>query len=255
LDPQTSPSHRRRQTPRLRVSNGVGLPQSLSSLRPDSLPAPFVGQVHIPTQTQEPVLQPDGGSQQGSPEAESEEPEEDLHPGATELMKLVAADTPSHRGAWKDSKAWKMFMAIQSSGVTCEDSDEPEVNDVVSRDEHVAHSVPVSIGTPLAQKSLGPPLYQVKTSLSDRPEVPVPTFPNRATSEASGKASYTERDRSRDVDPGPMNFAASSVVDGQDESDDGPGKLVEGRGRQHALRILQARSELPEAGMWRSLAS
>jgi hypothetical protein len=32
------------------------------------------------------------------------------------------------------------------------------------------------------------------------------------------------------------------------------GDMGEGRGRRRALRILQARSEIPEAGMWRSLA-
>jgi hypothetical protein len=31
-----------------------------------------------------------------------------------ELRKLVAADTPSHRGAWnRDSKAWQMFIRRQ----------------------------------------------------------------------------------------------------------------------------------------------
>lgn len=32
-----------------------------------------------------------------------------LKPGESELMTLVAADYPSHRGAWRDGKAWELF--------------------------------------------------------------------------------------------------------------------------------------------------
>jgi hypothetical protein len=37
-----------------------------------------------------------------------------LDPREAEILKLVAADTPSHRGAWrKDSKAWQLFVSRQ----------------------------------------------------------------------------------------------------------------------------------------------
>lgn len=83
------------------------------------------------------------------------------------------------------------------------------------------------------------------------------------------KASYALRDISRSIDPGTLDF--SSVNDDDDEAsdDDEPVPLSSiaeeggstepmpsgGRGRQKALKILQKRSEIPEAGMWRSLAS
>ena len=73
------------------------------------------------------------------------------------------------------------------------------------------------------------------------------------TSASYRKASYALRDRSRSLDPGALDFEAV----GDDESIDGDegdtGSLS--RGRRRALKILQARSELPAEGMWRSLAS
>jgi hypothetical protein len=38
-----------------------------------------------------------------------------LDPREAEILKLVAANTPSHRGAWKkDSRAWQLFVSRQS---------------------------------------------------------------------------------------------------------------------------------------------
>jgi hypothetical protein len=46
-------------------------------------------------------------------DANPEDPEP-LDPREAEILKLVAADTPSHRGAWKkDSKAWQLFVRRQ----------------------------------------------------------------------------------------------------------------------------------------------
>ena len=76
-------------------------------------------------------------------------------------------------------------------------------------------------------------------------------------STALRKAAYAERDRSRSFDPGALDFEEIDEEDGG--SDDNvstvsPPEIGE-RGRKRALKILQARSELPEAGMWRSLAN
>lgn len=75
------------------------------------------------------------------------------------------------------------------------------------------------------------------------------------------KASYAERDRRRSMDPGALDFAEEDE-DEYDEDDDGaagpggqPGTYVGERGRQRALKILEARSKIPDSGMWRSLAS
>lgn len=56
------------------------------------------------------------------------------------------------------------------------------------------------------------------------------------------------------MDPGALDFEADA--DDFDEDDSSKEEQDVGqRGRQKALKILQARSELPEEGMWRSLAS
>lgn len=95
---------------------GPGLPSSLSTLRPSSLPAPS----HVrPTRHFAPSN--DVVSQSLSPSREFvkrvtlPQPDSDdsseLDNQEAEIMKLVAANTPSHRGAWKkDSKAWQMFV-------------------------------------------------------------------------------------------------------------------------------------------------
>jgi hypothetical protein len=54
-----------------------------------------------------------------------------LHPGDAEILRLVAANTPSHRGAWKkDSRAWQLFVrrnwdkGPQSGGQILEESED-----------------------------------------------------------------------------------------------------------------------------------
>lgn len=67
------------------------------------------------------------------------------------------------------------------------------------------------------------------------------------------RASYAARDRSRSLDPGALDFESGGDDDGIDADDGDAGSLS--RGRRRALKILQARSELPAEGMWRSLAT
>ncbi|KAH6914787.1 hypothetical protein BKA70DRAFT_1383042 [Coprinopsis sp. MPI-PUGE-AT-0042] len=79
------------------------------------------------------------------------------------------------------------------------------------------------------------------------------------------KALYAERDRVRSVDPGIMDFTSSDDEDGTDDTEESSedeaekarmeAYLATSRGRKRALKILQARSELPDSGMWRSLAN
>ena len=129
----------------------------------------------------------------------------------------------------------------------------------------IVNSVPISIG-PLITKpreALSLASYQPKTSLSDAPGTLVPPLPQPrqkvATSSAAWrKAAYAERDRNRAQDPGALDFAAEGDDDDDDDDEeDGDNTTTElgGRGRQRALRILQLRSEVPDSGMWRSLAS
>jgi hypothetical protein len=60
------------------------------------------------------------------------------------------------------------------------------------------------------------------------------------------------------MDPGALDFAEADDEDEDIDNDDEPcsaGLADSGvKGRKWALKILQARSKLPEAGMWRSLA-
>jgi hypothetical protein len=116
-----------------------------------------------------------------------------------------------------------------------------------------ASSLPVHI-RPLARNR---PTLEPKTSLTDKEGILVPPLHvktsrlNSAT--AIRKAMYAERDRIRPIDPGPtLDFNEQDEIEDEEDShvaDDG------GRGRRHALSILQARSVIPEAGMWRSMTS
>lgn len=123
-----------------------------------------------------------------------------------------------------------------------------------------AASLPIDI-SPLTRyrEPLSLASYQPKTSLSDRAGTLIPTFPDeRHTSTTLRKASYAERDRSRAMDPGTLDFIAGDREEvREDEGNEEPDRTDvadEGRGRQRALKILEARSKIPEAGMWMSLA-
>ena len=76
---------------------------------------------------------------------------------------------------------------------------------------------------------------------------------NSAT--AIRRAMYAERDRARSIDPGPtLDFDEQDELEDEDEY--GSQNIGDGeRARHHALSILQARSVIPEAGMWRSMTS
>lgn len=100
--------------------------------------------------------------------------------------------------------------------------------------------------------------YQLQTSLPDRPSSSSQTRSKNASSTALRKAAYAERDRFRSIDPGALDFAAEEdeEEEGLDDGDEDFAKLDAGdRGRQQALRILQAQSEIPGPEMWRSLAT
>ncbi|KDQ64300.1 hypothetical protein JAAARDRAFT_52267 [Jaapia argillacea MUCL 33604] len=291
---------------RSRKSDTRGLPASLSTLRPASLPAPSaVRPRSLPdTDTQDiEIIEPRSLQSNGDKSdsvrprqtAKPVEPERNWDPREQEILKLVAADIPSHRGAWKrDSKAWSTFVRRQGGRatyptggmITEEDEDEDtqvNLDDDEETDEEdeesdfddrkigdwttmktsaLAASLPIAIG-PLstARKQHGIPSYQPKTSLSDRPGILVPRLPlsgrsreGSHNSEAYRKAAYAERDRHRERDPGALDFSAEDVEDETPESgEETPLEAVGGRGRQHALRILQKRNEVPDAGMWRSL--
>jgi hypothetical protein len=94
--------------------------------------------------------------------------------------------------------------------------------------------------------------YEPKTSLADRPGMRVPKLRTAGmpSSVAIRKANYAARDRQKGTDPGAFDF----VSDDTDEEEDDSVVEASERARQQAFNILKARSELPAAGMWRSLA-
>ena len=114
--------------------------------------------------------------------------------------------------------------------------------DVAPFTSGVSASLPISIGLS-PRNHLEDGLVDER---HDRPE-------NFLTSTSYRKASYAARDRSRSLDPGALDFEFSGDDEGIDIDDGDAGSLS--RGRRRALKILQARSELPDEGMWRSLAS
>jgi len=219
-----------------------------------------------------------------SDDADSED-SEPLDPRQAEILKLVAADTPSHRGAWKqDSRAWQLFVrrqgdkGHQSGGLIPEETEDDTFGKYADngfdgdsdpdfhtdsgwapyKPTNIAASLPLSIG-PLSQpKELSLASYQPKTSLCDQPDTLVSALQPRSklvSSAAWRKAAYAQRDRNRSTDPGPLDFAADE--DDDEDNEDESERLSanqDGRGRQRALRILQVRSEVPASGMWRSLA-
>lgn len=279
---------------RSRLQNDYGLPASLSSLRPASLPN--ISAMRRPVPRDEPTDRPrsqvvresvvttaDSNRSPVNGRFEQLDIEEEVtDPREAEILRLVAASTPSHRSAWKrNSRAWQLFVNRQSrkskdpGPVAIEEEDESdtspeydgprlgrqdgdEVDDLsddwtddrLGRHEGgIASSLPIPI-MPMASH-FGAASYQQKTSLSDRPGILVPAL-RPSSSVAARKAVYAERDRLRDIDPGALEFIDD--LDDDDEDDVEADTEVGSVGRRRALKILKARDELPEAGMWRSLA-
>jgi hypothetical protein len=107
-------------------------------------------------------------------------------------------------------------------------------------------SLPIPIRLPRRAEALSLASYRPQTAISEVPVVE--PAPNMSTT-ALRKAVYAERDRSRSIDPGALDFEEEDAVK-QDDTDD-----AGDRGRNRALKILQAGNEVPDAGMWRSLTT
>ncbi|KAG6331869.1 hypothetical protein ID866_7220, partial [Astraeus odoratus] len=253
---------------RQRSGSHAGLPTSLSSLWPTSLP------VHSGLRTR---VDAEAGRMNGDPPdlvttpistSEEQEPDEadDIDEQEQEILNLVAAHTPSHRSAWKrNSKAWNAFVSRQygkgapgalipeenehDSERTPNDTDDSSDWDQPHGERWslmVPGSLPITIG-PLVRRRepLSLASYQPKSSLPDRAGTVVPSVANadgRHHSSASfRRASYAERDRTRHLDPGALDIAEDD--EGSDEDLTQVNILDEARGRQRALKILEARTE------------
>ncbi|KAF8076721.1 hypothetical protein FPV67DRAFT_1618603 [Lyophyllum atratum] len=275
-----------------RPQNGDSLSTSFSGLRPNSLPAPShirpprsqhgtdfsspsmmlsLPKPSLPARTEVRV-----SSSAAGPSGSQSQIEQSQDP---EILRLLAADTPSHRGAWKpDSKAWQTFVrrqpgAHETGGIPEEGEDDsgadalgfvipemsPSRRNVYDAPDVLVGSlpVPIKLGKPKEELSLAS--YQPKT-LATR-SAPAPPI-GQKSSAAIRKAAYAERDRSRSLDPGPLDFPTEDDDEEEQEEEDieeeaellPDSASAGGRSRKAARRILKARSEIPEAGMWRSLA-
>ncbi|KAJ6560412.1 hypothetical protein B0H19DRAFT_1234658 [Mycena capillaripes] len=276
-----------RRTGRKPPTDSTGLPQSFSVLRPTSLPVP--SNVRPPRRGPSP---PDDSTDLSTPDEdtgddeEEEEEAEELDSRDQEIMKLVAADTPSHRGRWKkDSAEWRTLVSRDRYSNT-DDDDEFDDDEVAPRPS--AHingssqagmpgSMPIAIrppGKPRTNLSLASYRPQTMPAAPTEPEPePAATMPSSSVR----RAVYAERDLQRAMDPGALDFSADvdvdSVIKEEDEGDDnGDGEggssdatgatgiaSLDDRGnvrggRKNAFKILQAREQLPDSGMWRSLA-
>ncbi|KAF8528938.1 hypothetical protein BU17DRAFT_80090 [Hysterangium stoloniferum] len=261
------------------TSNQIGGPSKRSILRsvPDSLSllsasVPMSERVPAGRVIHDPPVPQTTTNNQPQPTAErtpSPVSETAVDPLAqAHMMTLLAASAPSHRHAWKDGgKAWEIFNqrthqhrrakgAIaeeeneDSSSSLDEESEDDVPTDLWRNPSRFASSLPVQI-RPLARFQ---PTLEPKTSLAEKQGVLVPplneTKAKPDSAAAIRKAVYDERDRSRSIDPGP----ALDFNDGVEDEEAIDASDLD-RGRQRALSILQARSVVPEAGMWRSMAS
>lgn len=125
---------------RSRSSGGSGsaLPQSLSSLRPISLPSPSGSRLMSPPEHPVTSLKEESATDSliSSPESKLVN-----NPGEDDaILKLVAADTPSHRGFWDKSngKALRMIMDEGdtrhiSASKSPIDSETASINDEIGR--------------------------------------------------------------------------------------------------------------------------
>ena len=124
----------------------------------------------------------------------------------------------------------------------------------------VPGSLPIQIHKQMQRPELTLASYKPAT-VFEEPSSPTPVPSNKPLSSAAiRKAAYLARDRNRSMDPGTLDFAVEEEDEdeesGESEPEQGKAEASDagGKGRKHALRILQARSELPADGMWRSLA-
>ncbi|KAG6850623.1 hypothetical protein H0H93_010815 [Arthromyces matolae] len=277
---------------RQRPQNTDTLSASFIGLRPTSLPTPShvrpsrvihgVSNSTMALSVPKPSPLPasdgtDSSATAATSNAQSGGAHETLPPDP-EILKLVAADTPSHRGAWNsDSKAWRTFVNRQpgppDNAAILEEGEDEKGTDAsgfaipdmlpkhLHQSEAISGSLPLSIKLPKKPEELSLASYQPTALTTQISTAQLPTSKKRSSS-AMRMAVYAERDRSRTLDPGPLDFATAPDDDeGEDEEAEGPSGSgttelsAEGeRSRRAAFKILKARSEIPDSGMWRSLA-
>ncbi|CCO30621.1 hypothetical protein BN14_04651 [Rhizoctonia solani AG-1 IB] len=184
-------------------------------------------------------------------------------PGEDKLLELVAANYPSHRAAWRpNGKAWELFDArrkfADSPDSASMTSSEDSAGGKWDNPSQFATSLPIGIAAgPLASSAEREP----KTSLHNKPGALVPPLRlDCETPRQTRERTYALRDLARSVDPGPvLELQAAEDAEGdtdEEEEADLVGEISNTeRIRRRTMRIVQRQSGVPDAGMWRSVAS
>ncbi|KAG8681921.1 hypothetical protein FRC09_017145 [Ceratobasidium sp. 395] len=189
-----------------------------------------------------------------------------VRPGEDKLLELLAANLPSHRDAWKpNGKAWDFFDARRKFG------DSPDTASLTSEESNAGKwDNPSKFATSLPLRIAAGPLAmgtseerEPKTSLHNEPGALVPPLRLHAqTPRQSRERTYAMRDLARSVDPGPVlelqaaEDAAEDTDEDETEGEDTLGEMSSAeRVRRRTMRIVQRQSGVPDAGMWRSVAS
>ena len=150
-------SHSGRIKRRATDLSSAGLPQSFAALRPSSLPAP--SNVRPPIRSimngkRKSNVDTSGKNTRGiriergvgGLRSSTGSSEKSFVPYQAELLKLVAADTPSHRGSWnQDSESWKIFdrkRESQSQKLSVSEEDETDDSATSLADNGVAIGMP-----------------------------------------------------------------------------------------------------------------
>ncbi|KAI6040446.1 hypothetical protein EDC04DRAFT_2867609 [Pisolithus marmoratus] len=211
-------------------------------------------------------------------EEQKTEQSDDVDPEEEDMLKLVAAHTPSHRNAWRrHSKAWNAlvgssylkgvpgaFMPKENEDDSERTQNETDDSDLDSSQDvrwsfqaGIPASLPINI-RPLVRRRepLSLASYQPKTSLPEKAGAMVPPLPDAPGGRhVPPVLSHAERDQKARFDT--RSCFTARIEEDEEGSDDEPAQIGipdEARGRQRALKILKARSKIPAAGMWRSLA-
>jgi len=162
------------------------------------------------------------------------------------ILKIVAAHTPSHRGFWdKDGgKALNLVMGEQdnkrvSASRNLIDSESTSINDETGEYSH-ARTIPRLALT----RSPGWTSYELPEDTARSLPVSIAPLLTSKNSTKSGRPSV----------PPDLHLPLESEPIEESAEEDADPPEGEGRGRERALQIIQARNQLPEPGMWRSLA-
>ncbi|KAJ3752495.1 hypothetical protein EV360DRAFT_55107 [Lentinula raphanica] len=266
-------------------SSSGGLPASFSALKPASSSSPVASHIPLPIPTR---ISPASDSSHvathtpssRSATATSDDTQALMQDRRTRIHEMLAASLPSHRAAWA-GKNYETFLSDAYADAD-DDADEDEehhdddelnllcINSWVIEIfplEGIPSSVPVTIHRP-SSKAKTQPLtlasYQPNAVLSDNMDLSNDSSradEKRQTSTALRRVSYAEGDVNRGVDPGMFDYVLEVHPEEEEEDDDYQDDRTNGtstttsKGRARAQKILeaQAKSGVPDDGMWRSL--